>query len=128
MEKRNVVMEKSFEFALLNIEFSEVPERQKKFVIAQQILKSETSVGANISEAQPCESKADFIHKSKIASKEANETLYWLMLGKSSASYPYNDSLIDRLNETQKLLAAITSTSKDHDHGINHLHISTLTN
>ena len=112
MEKRNVVMEKSFEFTLLNIEFSEVPERQ--------ILKSGTSVGANISEAQSCESKTDFIHKLKIASKEANETLYWLMLCKSSASYPYNDSLIDRLNEIQKLFSTIIFTSKHIDPNINH--------
>ena len=120
MEKRNVVMEKSFEFTLLNIEFSEVPERQKKFVIARQILESGTSVGANISEAQSCESKTDFIHKLKIASKEANETLYWLMLCKSSASYPYNDSLIDRLNEIQKLFSTIIFTSKHIDPNINH--------
>ena len=120
MEHRNVVLEKSFEFALLIIAFTEELERQKKFVIARQILKSETSIGANISEAQSCESKADFIHKLKIASKGANETIYWLMLCKSSASYPFKDSLIDKLNELQKLLSAIISTSKHNDQDINH--------
>ncbi len=120
MEHRNVVLEKSFEFALLIIAFTEELERQKKFVIARQILKSETSIGANINEAQSCESNADFIHKLKIASKEANETKYWLMLCKSSASYPFKDSLIDKLNEIQKLLSAIISTSKHIDPNINH--------
>jgi four helix bundle protein len=77
MEKRNVVLEKSFEFALSIIEFSEQLEIKKKYVLARQILRSGTSIGANISEAQSCESKADFIHKLKIAAKEAEETKYW---------------------------------------------------
>lgn len=54
--------------------------KQKKFVIAKQLLKSGTSIGANSVEAQNAESKADFIHKIKIAAKEADETQYWLLL------------------------------------------------
>ena len=57
-------------------------KKQKKIVISTQILKSGTSIGANIREAQSCESRADFIHKLKIAQKEAEETEYWLLLCK----------------------------------------------
>ena len=78
MSGRNVVLEKSFEFALRIIYFSELLESKRKYVIAKQILKSGTSIGANIREAQSAESKADFIHKLKISDKEVIETEYWL--------------------------------------------------
>lgn len=112
MEKKNVILDKSFEFALAIIEFSEELENQKKFVISKQILKAGTSIGANVREAQGAESKVDFIHKLKISAKEAEETEYWLLLCKHSKSYPYNESLIIQLKEIQKLLSAIISSSK----------------
>jgi len=112
MEKRNVILEKSFEFALGIIEFSEALEAQKKFVIARQLLKSGTSVGANIREAQGAESKQDFIHKMKIAAKEADETEYWLLLCREAKTYPFEDHLLSKLQEIQKLLSAIISSSK----------------
>ena len=62
-------------------------EIEKKFVISRQILRSGTSTGANAMEAKNAESKADFIHKMKIAAKEAGETQYWLMLCGYSPSY-----------------------------------------
>lgn len=62
MERKNVVLELSFDFALQVIEFSELLEEIRKYVIARQLLKSGTNIGANIREAQSCESKADFIH------------------------------------------------------------------
>jgi len=73
-DKKNVIIEKSLQFALKIIEFCEQLEAQKKYVVANQLLKSGTSAGANIREAQNAESKADFIHKLKIASKELDET------------------------------------------------------
>ncbi len=112
MEKKNVILEKSFEFALAIIEFSEELENNRKFVIARQLLKSGTSIGANIREAQGAESKLDFIHKLKIAAKEANETEYWLLLCNRSNSYPFSESLLQKLIEIQKLLSAIISSSK----------------
>ena len=69
----NEIVDVSFEFALLIIEYAELLESNRKFVIANQLLKSGTSIGANIREAQNAESKADFIHKMKIAAKEAEE-------------------------------------------------------
>lgn len=80
MDRENIVVTKSVEFALGIIAYCEVLENNRKFVIANQLLKSGTSIGANIHEAQNAESRADFIHKVKIAAKEIEETKYWLLL------------------------------------------------
>lgn len=93
MENKNIVVEKSIEFSVEIIKFCELLEENKKFVIAKQLLRSGTSIGASIFEAQHAESKADFIHKMKIAIKEANETFYWLTICEKSNSYPTNSSL-----------------------------------
>lgn len=81
----NVILEKSVLFSLKLIEYVEILEKDRKFVIANQLLRSGTSIGANISEAQDAESKADFIHKIKISAKEAEEAEYWLLLGQRSS-------------------------------------------
>ena len=86
--------------------------RDKKFVIARQLLRSSTSIGANVFEAQNAESKADFIHKMKIAAKEASETLYWLTLCERSKNYRFNNMLIDNLSEIIKILSKIISSAK----------------
>jgi four helix bundle protein len=87
-------------------------EENRKYVIARQLLKSGTSIGANIREAQNAESKADFIHKLKIAAKEAEETEYWLLLCKHSKNYPFNDELESKLLSIKKLLNKIIGTLK----------------
>ena len=112
-DRENVIVNKSFEFALNIIKYAELLENLRKFVIANQILKSGTSVGANIREAQNAESRADFIHKMKIASKEASETEYWLLLCKSSENYPSSGNLLEDINEIMKLLSKIISSSKN---------------
>jgi len=96
-DKENMIVKLSSEFALEIIEYAELLEEHRKFVIANQLLKSGTSIGANVREAQNAESKADFIHKMKIAAKEADETDYWLLLCKLSKTYPKNVLLIDKL-------------------------------
>jgi len=111
-DKENVIVNKSLQFAVEIIRFSEKLEEQKKYVIARQVLKSGTSIGANVREAQNAESKADFIHKLKIAAKEADETDYWLLLCKLSESYPYDEILHHSLVELIKILSKIISTSK----------------
>lgn len=73
---KNLILSLSFEFALEIIKYCEILEEKRKFVIATQLLKSGTSIGANVKEAQNAESKNDFIHKLKIALKEAEETEY----------------------------------------------------
>lgn len=113
MEKQNVILEKRFEFALKIIDFSELLEENRKYVIARQLLKAGTSIGAYINESQSAESKVDFIHKLKIADKEANETEYWLKLCKMSRKYPDPPTLLENeLTEIKKLLSKIISTSK----------------
>ena len=111
-DKENVIVNKSLQFAVEIVRFSEKLEEEKKFVIARQVLKSGTSIGANVREAQNAESKADFIHKIKIAAKEADETDYWLLLCKLSESYPYDELLHQNLTELVKILSKIISTSK----------------
>ena len=108
----NPIMEKSFAFSLHIIELAEHLEGKKKFVISRQILKSGTSVGANIREAQGAESRADFQHKMKIAFKEGVETEYWLDLCDQSKNYPTTTNLKEELQEIMKLLSSIISTSK----------------
>ena len=112
-DKQNIIVDLSFQFAILVIEFSELLEENKKFVLARQILKAGTSIGANIREALNAESKLDFIHKMKIAAKESDETEYWLLLCKKSKNYPDPQLLIERLNEILKLISKIISTAKN---------------
>ena len=108
----NPVLEKSFDFALLIIEFAELLEEGRKYVIARQLLKSGTSMGANIREAQSSESLLDFIHKMKIAAKEADETEYWLLLCMQSKNYPNPIGLLEKNSELIKLLSSIITSSK----------------
>ncbi len=110
--KENIVMSMSFDFALDIIEFGEKLENKKKYVVAKQIIKCGTSIGANVREAQNSESKRDFIHKLKIAAKEADETEYWLLLCNESKSYPSNNELLLKLIDIKKVLSKIISTTK----------------
>ena len=111
-DKQNPIVDKSFQFAVEIVEFCDLLYENKKYVIAQQLLKSGTSIGANIREAQNAESKADFIRKMKIAAKEADETEYWLLICKYSNSYPTNLDLIEKVNELLRILSKIISSSK----------------
>ena len=80
MEKKNVIKEKSFEFAKEIVYLYKVLAEKREYVLSKQLLRSGTSIGANIREAEHAQSKADFIHKLSISLKEANETEYWLDL------------------------------------------------
>ncbi|MBF9254958.1 four helix bundle protein [Pontibacter sp. 172403-2] len=110
--ENNPVLNKSFQFALDIIRYAEALENDRKYIISNQLLKSGTSIGANIREAQHAESKADFIHKLKIAAKEASKTEYWLLLCKYSPGYPDIAGRLEKLLEIQKLLSKIISNSK----------------
>ncbi|HET6994602.1 MAG TPA: four helix bundle protein [Chitinophagaceae bacterium] len=111
-DKENVILNKTIEFALASIEYVEQLEREKKYVIARQLLRSATSIGANVHEAQNAESKPDFIHKFKVGAKEVDETKYWLILCKNSETYPSCDHLFGLLGEIDKIMTKIISTSK----------------
>ena len=86
----NIVLEKCVSFSLDIIDFCEILEKERKYLISNQLLKSATSIGANVHEAQNAESKLDFIHKIKIALKELEETKYWLTLCEKANSYPFS--------------------------------------
>ena len=79
--KENILKDKAFAFAIRIVRsYQFLKEKQRKYVMSKQLLRSGTAIGALVREAEHAESKADFIHKNAIAQKEANETLYWLEL------------------------------------------------
>jgi four helix bundle protein len=111
-DKENLIVRLSFEFAKDIIAFTEQLEDQKKFNLANQLFRSGTSIGANVKEAQNAESKNDFIHKIKLAAKEADETEYWLMLCRESKNYPDCESLIQQISSIIRILSKIIATAK----------------
>lgn len=114
MEKSNLILEMTFNFALGVIEFVELLEGKRKFVVGKQLLKSGTSIGANAREAQSAESKSDFIHKFKIADKEVKESKYWLMLCTHAPSYPTpSDELLKQVQDIENIISKIIISSKE---------------
>lgn len=109
---KNPVVKLAFEFSLDIITFCEKLEKERKFIISRQLLKSGTSIGANIVEAQNAESKPDFIHKFKIAAKESEETEYWLLICEFARSYPDCRALLEKVEVLNKIIGKIISTSK----------------
>ena len=109
----NPVVRLSFELALAVLAYVEVLEAGRRYVVARQLLRCGTSVGANVREAQHAESRADFVHKCKIAAKEAEETDYWLQLCTHAPAYPTPPApLNDTLLIIRRLLARIIISSK----------------
>ncbi len=107
----NPILDLSLDFSLEIIDYCELLESRKKYVLSRQLLKAGTSIGANVHEAQSPESKADFIHKMKIADKEARETDYWLKLCQRSRFYPDCEQLLTKITVIQKILSAILGSS-----------------
>jgi four helix bundle protein len=110
--KENLIVSITFEFSLAIIVFTEKLESQKKYPLSNQLFRSATAIGANVREAQNAESKKDFIHKLKIAAKEADETQYWLELSHQSLNYPDCTELLEKVQSIQKILSKIISSSK----------------
>lgn len=113
--RENVIKSKSLEFAIRVVRLNQVLANEKKeFVMSKQVLRSGTSVGAMVREAEHAESKPDFIHKLAIAQKEINETLYWLeLLFKTDFinQTEYESFTLDA-TELLKLLTSIIKTIK----------------
>ena len=110
--KDNIVKTKSFDFAvrIVNL-YKHLTADKKEFVLSKQLLRSGTSIGANVSESGNAQSKADFISKMNIALKEANETQYWLQL-LHSTDY-LSDKEFTSINEdATELVAILTSICK----------------
>ncbi len=114
MEKnKNIILEKSFDFGLSIIYlYKELTER-KEFIISKQLLRSWTSIGANLMESNSWESKKDFLHKISISLKEAQETFYWLtLLEKSKLTELNYTKHIKDVNEIIAILTKIIKTTK----------------
>lgn len=110
--KDNAIVNMTFEFALGIVDFTEVLREQKRFGLGDQIIRSGCSIGANVRESQGAESKLDFVHKMKIALKEAEETEYWLELCEFAKSLPKPGKLLLEIESIIKVLNKIIATSK----------------
>lgn len=110
--RQNLILEKSFQLALDVVEYTEQLEKLGKRQIANQLIRSGTSVGANAHEAQGAESPKDFLHKMKISIKEAHETKFWLKICQRSPNYPDCPELMALCEENLRILMAITSSTK----------------
>jgi|JI7StandDraft_1071085.scaffolds.fasta_scaffold771183_1 four helix bundle protein len=114
MEKENVIKTKSYNFALKIVHLYRELHNENEYVLSKQLVRSATSVGANIEEGLHGQSKADFIHKFSIAQKESYETLYWLRL-LTDASYlkpEKSKPLMNECVEIQKIITSILVTTK----------------
>ena len=116
MKENNPVAEKSKAFAIRTIRlYQSLTNERKEYVLSRQVLKSGTSIGANVKEAAGAQSKADFISKMHIALKEANETEYWLeLLGETGYLTDADCSgFISDCQELIKLITRIIKTAKE---------------
>jgi four helix bundle protein len=115
MASKNIIKDKSFDFAISTVRlYQKLTAEKREFVISKQLLRSGTSVGALIREAEQGQSKKDFIHKLSIAQKEINETLYWLELLNATEFIDIElfQQKHDQALEILKLLTAIIKTTK----------------
>lgn len=111
--KENVVKTKSFEFALDAIQLYKLLLAKNEFVLSKQFLRSATSIGANVEEADAGQTKKDFIAKISIASKETREANYWLRLLKASEIIEFDYSqIIQKSEELIRILTAIVKTAQ----------------
>lgn len=115
MEEKNVVRKKSFDFAVRVVKLCQfVSKNHHEFILTKQLLRSGTSIGANVRESNNAESGADFIHKFGIAQKECDETLYWLELMKATGYLTENEyeSMAKDCKELMKIITSIILTRK----------------
>ena len=120
MKKENIIMDKSFEFALSIISLYKKLQSENEYVISKQLLRSGTSIGANIAEAQAAQSTKDFIHKLSIASKEARETRYWLeLLSKSDLTSLEFEGYLESLDHIINIITKIVITSSNNQNKFN---------
>lgn len=111
--KENIIKSKSFDFALKAIELYKKLLAKNEFVLSKQFLRSATSIGANVEEADAGYSKRDFAAKMSIASKEARESLYWLKLIEASKFVEYDFKYLKSECDTIiKILTAIVKTAQ----------------
>ena len=113
--KENILKQKSYDFAISIVNLcAKINNKKKNYVLTNQLLRSGTSVGALIREAEYAQSKADFVNKLSISLKEANETYYWLSILKDTANISKTDydNLKPKIEELIKILTSSINTSK----------------
>lgn len=111
--KQSIIQEKSFKFSLSIIEMYKTLSKIDNNPILRQLLRSATSIGANVNEASAGQTKRDFITKMAISSKEARESFYWLKLLNASNWYTYDlSALLKECDELIKILTKIVKTSQ----------------
>ena len=113
--QKSIIENKSFDFAIRIVKlYQYLREDKKEYVLSKQLLRSGTSIGANVSEAQRGQSKPDFYAKISIALKEANETLYWIRLLHATEylSDKEYSSLYSDINEIISILVAICNSKE----------------
>ena len=111
----NIIEEKSFAFAIRIVNlYKHLNETKKEFVLSKQLLRSGTSIGANVAEAEQAQSTPDFVSKMSIALKEAAETKYWIRLLASTnyLSEAETASILNDCVEIEKILVSIVKSSK----------------
>jgi four helix bundle protein len=112
----NPIKDKSFEFAITIVEtYKFLVQEKKEYILSKQVLRSGTSIGAEVSEATYAQSKKDFIHKMSIAEKEASETVYWIKLLFQTDYFDAKqyDLLLYKSEELLKILTSILKSSKN---------------
>ena len=114
MKTENKIQELSFEFAIMVIELYKIMIEKKEYVLSKQLLRSGTSVGANIEEAIAAQSRRDFISKMSIASKEARETRYWIrLLDKTRMIEMDYTNYLNKIEHIINILTKIVKSSQD---------------
>ncbi len=112
--KENIIKTKTFDFALSIISLYKQMQEKKEYVISKQLLRSSTSIGANVEEADAGQTKKDFIAKMSIAAKEARETHYWLRLLQQSQLVQIDyASYIASIEEIIRILTSIIKTAQN---------------
>lgn len=113
--KENILRDKAYSFALRIVKLNQYLANEKReFILSKQVLRSGTSIGANVEEAGQAQSKPNFIHKLSIAQKESFETHYWIRILRDSdlLSEKLADSLLNDCSEIQKLITSSIKTAK----------------
>ena len=116
MKSKSIVYKKSFDFSIRIIKlYKYLTEEKKEYILSKQVLRSGTSIGANIKEALYGQSTKDYIHKMNIALKEAGETEYWLelLIETDYISRKHGEDLLEDSVELIKILVSIVKTSKE---------------
>lgn len=111
----NVIEAKSFNFAIRIVNsYRYLTETRKEYVLSKQLLRSGTSIGANVAEAEKAQSRPDFVSKMNIALKETAETKYWIKLLKATEilSEKESESLLSDCVELEKMLVSIVKSSR----------------